>query len=145
MKHLNTEILINANAADVWNVLMDIEAFPNWNPFIIFVDKKFKEGEKIKIILQQPGSKPMTIKPVVIKVVENKELRWLGHLGFPGLFDGQHIFELKSLEDGSTKFLQREEFKGILVNLFWKQLNTKTRKGFEMMNQKLKELAEAQD
>ncbi len=36
----------------------------------------------------------------------------------------------------------REKFKGILVSLFKKQLDNNTKRGFEEMNKKLKELAE---
>jgi len=142
MKHLKTEIIINAPAEKVWGILFDTSAYPDWNPFIVSVNKNFKPGEKMNIVLQQPDSKPMTIKPVVLEVIENKKLRWLGHLGFKGLFDGHHIFELEAQSVNKTRFIHREEFSGILVGLLWKQLNTKTRKGFELMNQSLKALSE---
>lgn len=142
MKSLNTEIEIQAPVGKIWEILIDIEKYPEWNPFIKSVNSKFAEGEKFTASLHQPGSKPMTFKPKCIKLEHEKELRWLGHFFIPGLFDGEHIFELHSLENGNTKFIQREDMKGLLVPLFWKMVNTKTRKGFEMMNEKLKELAE---
>ena len=40
------------------------------------------------------------------------------------------------------RFVQREIFSGLLVPLFAKDLNTKTKQGFEAMNQALKQLAE---
>ena len=40
-------------------------------------------------------------------------------------------------------FVQREEFRGLLVPLFSRSLDTDTRRGFEAMNQALKERAEA--
>jgi len=84
----------------------------------------------------------MTFKPKLLVVQPQKELRWLGHLFIPGLFDGEHIFELYENTDGSTTFVQREKFTGMLVSLFQKMLNTNTVAGFEAMNKKLKELAE---
>ena len=66
-------------------------------------------------------------------------LKWLGHLLFPGLFDGEHSFQLIDNGNGTTTFRQSEIFKGILVGL----LNLEnTRKGFEAMNKKLKEMVE---
>jgi hypothetical protein len=44
--------------------------------------------------------------------------------------------------DGTTTFKQSENFKGILVPFFKKSLDNNTKKGFEEMNRKLKELAE---
>jgi hypothetical protein len=42
--------------------------------------------------------------------------------------------------NGTITFHHNEIFKGLLVPLLQKQLDTKTRKGFEMMNIKLKEV-----
>lgn len=142
MKSIYSDIEINASPSEIWNILLDVKKYPEWNPFIKSVNGQFIEGEKIAVTLHQPDSKPMKFKPRCLKVDPGKELRWLGHLFIPGLFDGEHIFELKSLENGNTKFIQRENFKGLLVPLLWKDFNTKTRKGFELMNEKLKELAE---
>jgi hypothetical protein len=41
-----------------------------------------------------------------------------------------------------TSLVQSENFIGLLVPVFKKQLNDSTRPGFELMNKKLKELAE---
>jgi hypothetical protein len=59
------------------------------------------------------------------------------------LFDGAHKFELIKNADGSTTLIQSEKFKGILVPLFKKMLDVNTVNGFNAMNKKLKELAEA--
>jgi hypothetical protein len=61
----------------------------------------------------------------------------------PGLFDGEHIFQIELLSDGLVRFKQREIFSGILVPLLKNSLEIDTRRGFNEMNQKLKELAES--
>lgn len=73
---------------------------------------------------------------------EHKELSWLGHFVFSGLFDGKHKFQLIDHGNGTTTFIQSEQFKGILVPLFKTKLNRNTKNGFIAMNVKLKELAE---
>jgi len=60
----------------------------------------------------------------------------------PGLFDGEHRFVLEPHE-GGTKFTQAEKFRGLLVPLMWKSMLPKTKRGFEMMNQALKQRCEA--
>ena len=99
-------------------------------------------GNKITARIEPPEAKGMTFKPKILIFETNKELKWLGHLLFAGLFDGEHKFELIDNENGTTTFRQSEKFKGILVPLFKKQLDNNTKKGFEAMNKKLKELAE---
>ena len=142
MKQLTTEIEISAPVEKVWAILTDFEKYPQWNPFIKSVDGEVAEGATFEVTLEQPDSKPMVFKPKCLKFEKNKEFTWLGHLFMPGIFDGEHIFLLLALDEGKTKFIQKENFKGLLVPFFWKQLNTKTRAGFELMNNKLKELSE---
>jgi hypothetical protein len=36
----------------------------------------------------------MTFRPTVLNAETNRELRWLGHLLAPGLFDGEHSFTI---------------------------------------------------
>jgi len=54
----------------------------------------------------------------------------------------ESIYSNYMRKNGKTTFIQRENFSGLLVPLIWKQMNTKTIKGFEMMNRSLKERAE---
>jgi hypothetical protein len=78
----------------------------------------------------------------VLAFEPQKEFRWIGHLLFPGLFDGEHRFELIDNGDGTTTFIQAERFKGILVRFLSNMLDNNTVNGFRMMNEKLKEEAE---
>lgn len=141
-KEIKTEILINVTSERVWAILTDFDNYPNWNPFIKSIKGQVIVGNKLTVRLEPPETNGMTFKPKVLTFETNKELRWLGHLLFAGLFDGEHKFELIDNRNGTTTFRQSEKFKGILVPLFKKQLDYNTKKGFEEMNKKLKELAE---
>lgn len=137
-KEIKTEILINSNPEVVWNILMDFNRYPEWNPFIKFISGQPIKGSKIEAKLEPPDSKGMKINPVILEVDNKKKFRWLGHLIVPGLFDGEHIFEIIDNKNGSTTFIHREIFKGILIPLLKKLLDDNTRRGFELMNQQLK-------
>ena len=141
-KEIKTEILINATPTKVWSILTSFDNYPNWNPFIKSIKGDVKVGNKIIARLEPPKAKGMTFKPKVLVFDANKEFRWIGHLLFPGLFDGEHKFELIDNGNGTTTFKQSEKFKGILVPLFKKMLDNNTISGFNEMNIKLKELAE---
>ncbi|MBI3517726.1 MAG: SRPBCC domain-containing protein [Bacteroidetes bacterium] len=141
-KEITTQILINAGPEKVWAILTNFEKYPDWNPFIKSIQGEIKVGSKITAFIEPPGGKGMTFKPTVLAFDGCKEFRWLGHLFFPGLFDGEHQFELINHHNGTTTFIQSEKFKGILVPLFKKMLDVQTMNGFRLMNEKLKELAE---
>lgn len=136
-KQINTSIHIKANPEIVWGILTDFEKYPDWNPFIHSVKGEVKVGNRIKIKL--PG---MTFKPRVLTMDKNRELKWLGHLFFKGLFDGEHKFLLTKNTDGTTHFEHSETFKGVLLNLFSKKLDKDTKAGFKLMNEQLKKRAE---
>jgi hypothetical protein len=64
-------------------------------------------------------------------------LRWLGRVGLPGLFDGEHGFRLEAVA-GGCRLHHGERFSGLLVPLFGRMLDA-TEQGFGALNQALKE------
>lgn len=141
-KEIKTEILIYALPEKIWSILTNFDNYPSWNPFIKSIKGEVKVGNKITARIEPPEASGMTFKPNILTLETNKELSWLGHLLFAGLFDGEHKFELIDNGNETTTFKQSEKFNGLLVPLFKKQLDTNTKNGFAAMNMKLKELAE---
>ena len=142
MKFLKTEIKINASPERVWSILTDLEKYAEWNPFIKKAKGTVRAEQRLEVLISPPNGKEMVFKPVVKSVIENSEFIWLGRFLFPGIFDGEHIFNLESL-DGQTLLVQKENFRGILVPMMWNSLDTDTRVGFELMNKALKQRAES--
>lgn len=146
MKKLNiqAEISIHAEAETVWKVLLDFDSYAEWNPFIRQISGIAQPGNILHVKICPPGAKPMFFKPR-ITVLENKaRFAWLGKLYIKGLFDGEHHFEIHQQENGSIRFLQFEQFSGILVPLFKNSLLNNTKLGFDAMNEALKLRCEAQ-
>lgn len=140
--HLHTEIEINATPETVWAVLTDLPAYPDWNPFITSAEGELVAGARLVNRLEPPGGKPMTFKPTVTEVDEQRVVEWLGRLGVPGVFDGRHRFELVPTGD-HTRVIHTEHFRGVLVPFLKKSLDTNAAAGFEAMNAALKDRAEA--
>ena len=138
---MNTEIVtsinINATPEKIWKTLLDFDAYSQWNPFISSISGVAEIGNTIEVEL---GS--MKFKPIVLESTPNTELKWIGKLLFKGLFDGEHRFFLKDNKDGSTTFIHSEKFKGVLIPLFSKKINTEIKNGFINMNKALKNTVE---
>ncbi len=143
-KEISTEIKINASKEKIWQILTDFEQYSAWNPFIKQINGNVSVNEKITVKIQPPEAKEMTFKPKVLSYKKNQEFSWKGRLLLPGIFDGEHKFQLRDNLDGTTTFIHSEVFKGILVPFLKKNLDVNTRNGFVLMNEKLKELAEKQ-
>jgi hypothetical protein len=142
MREICTEIEIDAPAARVWQVLTDFAAFPDWNPFMTTAEGDLVAGGRLRVALHSPGHRPMTFRPILLTVEPEKGFRWLGHLGVPGIFDGEHEHTLEPLGPDRTRYVQSERFRGVLVPFVGAMLKDTTR-GFEEMNRALKARAEA--
>ncbi len=142
MKELKTAIAIDAAPSVVWQILMDFPAYPDWNPFIRSIQGQALPGAQLVARLQPPGGQAMTFKPTVLVADPEREFRWRGKLIVPGLFDGEHRFQIESLAANRVQFIHSEQFSGLLVPLLAKSLDTNVRQGFEAMNRALKARAE---
>ena len=142
MKSIETKIEIDASPARVWEVFTDFGRYPQWNPFLVLLGGPVSVGERIEARLTPPGGRGMTFKPEILVFDQDRELRWLGRLLIPGLFDGEHQFFVEPFGEGRTRFIQREEFRGILVPLAMRMIGSSIKQGFEEMNTALKQLVE---
>jgi hypothetical protein len=143
MRTLHTEIEIDAPAERVWDTLTNIADYSIWNRFIPHLAGILAPGERLEVRIEPPGGAAMTFRPTVLAVEPARRLRWVGHLLTPGLFDGEHQFEIHPLGPGRVRFVQQERFTGVLVPLFARNLDAHTLPGFTAMNAALKARAEA--
>ncbi|PKB72617.1 MAG: hypothetical protein BZY75_06175 [SAR202 cluster bacterium Io17-Chloro-G7] len=143
MKEIRTEITINATTERVWTVLTDFRSFPQWNPFITYAEGELTPGQTLTVRLQTPSGKGWTFKAKVLVAEPNRELRWMGRLGLPGILDGGCYYIIEVTDDGGIRFIQGERFRGILVPILgvMGMLND-TLLGFTNLNQALKARAE---
>ena len=110
-----SQYIINAPAALVWQVLCDFEAYPQWNPCVRFRGRPVV-GAKVPITLQLMGrSFPFSVRMEAMD--KQRELRWRG--GPPGLMTGTHYFRIRALEDDTTEMIHGERFEGVAVPLTW--------------------------
>jgi hypothetical protein len=142
MAGIDTSIEIDAPAETVWSVLADTAAYPEWNPFMLSVEGAWTVGSKLTVVMQPVGSKPSTFHPTVEVAEPGRKLQWLGSVAVPGIFDGRHELIVEPVDATHSRFVQREAFKGIAVPLLRGTIEG-AHKGFEAMNAKLKERAEA--
>ena len=141
MKELRTEIEIQASPDKVWQILTDLDRYPEWNPFIHHAIGKAKVGEKVDITFLS-GKKDMTLHCTVIKAEPNRELCWNYHVMLPGLWRGEHSFTIEVLAPGHIRFIDKEIFNGLLIPLQAKDIDTNSRRDFEAMDKALKARAE---
>ena len=141
MNHIYTSVEIDAPAETVWSVLTDFGAYPTWNPYTR-IEGEPRVGERLRVSPGPEAGRSPTFRPRVL-VADGRELRWLGHLLVPGLFDGEHSFVVEDLGEGRSKFVQSEAFSGVLVGPVMRFVGAQTEANFRGINGALEERAES--
>lgn len=129
-----TEVEIDATPRQVWSLLGNPESYRDWNPFIVSMEGELAAGATLVNRMRPEGGSEMTFRPTVLKAEPERELRWLGRLFVPRLFDGEHYFVLHA-RDGGTRLVHGERFHGVLL---WFIDTNRFRADFKRMNAALK-------
>ena len=142
MREIATSVDIEAVPERVWSALTSLDYYPDWNPFIRQASGRLEVGETLTLRMFPAQGKPMTFRPTVLVVEPQRELRWIGRLVLPGVFDGEHRFTLSPIEGGATRVVQAERFSGALVP-FARGVVERTVSDFRRLNEALKNYVEA--
>jgi hypothetical protein len=138
VKELRTEIEFEGTPREVWEVLADLPAHGEWNPFITRIEGELRPGAKLDVRLEPEGERGITMHPTVLVAEPGRELRWLGHLLVRGIFDGEHRWLIEEAGPGRVRFTQNERLGGIMLPLLWRRLRDGgTSRGFRAMNEAL--------
>ena len=142
MTLLTSEIVIDAPSEVVWQVLVDFDSYPDWNPVEVEAKGEAVVGAPFEHTGKLPGREPRTFHAKIIEATPARALAWKGRIAVPGLFDVRHHFEIDPLGDDRSRLRQFEHFSGILVP-FMRGVLRDTQAAFELANQAIKERAES--
>ncbi len=137
-KHIYTEIDILAPPRTIWEILIDNEKYPEWNPYHVKVEGRLIVGEKLFVEIHKPNGENVEIEPHVMRMIPLEELTWGG--GIRGIFFGKHVFLLKRIDDRLTKLVHKEDFSGLVIP--FASLDA-IEEGYNLMNRALKIRAES--
>jgi hypothetical protein len=138
------EIDIHASPPEVWQVITDFDNYKRWNSQLEYLGGEIKPGGKLHLKLSAEGTAPYVFKPTITYWEENATFGWLAITGIPGVFDGEHFFELKDIGNGKTRLINREEYRGIVSQIIKRlPMMKQAPQGFKKMNEELKVYVEA--
>ena len=118
MRSYEASSLIDASPAQVWPVLTDTAAWPDWNSGVTKVDGRLALGEKLSITVEANPGRVFPVKVMVLSAPERMVFRG----GMPlGLFTGERTYTLTP-EGTGTRFTMREEYSGLLAAVIFKSI-----------------------
>ena len=138
MRELQAAIQISAPIDRVWQVLTDFNHWSEWNPMVNHVSGNASVNSRLDITMYGPDSKDaMKYQPTILESNPPKSLRWRATMISGILFTNDRVFELRE-KNGETELVNREEFSGLMVPLFWGRMNQFVVPMLEKMNKALK-------
>lgn len=140
MEHINESVEIDASPQQVWQVLLDFERYPDWNPFIVKLEGPAELGATLDEWVVISKEKRVRFKTTILDLLPTETLTWRGIYGVSWLLKGIHQFVLEPLQNGErTRLTQKETFSGVLLPF----MNMpESRRGYRAMNEALKQWVE---
>ncbi len=142
MRELSSTIHIEAPIEKVWQVLVDFTNWTDWNPMVNHASGSPTIGAKLGITMRAPDGKDgAKYQPTVMEATAPNKFLWQAKIMGGILFTNNRVFELKE-SNGGTELINREEFSGLMVPLFWSKMQVFVVPVLENMNKALKEKVE---
>lgn len=126
----------------VWEILLDLDSYGEWNPFTYRVDTTLKIGDPVDLYVRMPkrGDRMQTEQVRIVE--EPNTLSWGTKLGFEFLLKAQRYQCLKSIDDNRCEYSTWDDFDGALTWLVVGLFGEDMLNGFNNMSYALKERAE---
>lgn len=139
---LEHRIGVQAPADVIWESLVELSTWPEWNPLYPKAAGVVRIGNVLDLTLQLPGRPAQEIKPTVLDWVPNDHIHWRLKL-MGGLVKTIRYLEIEPLSETGCIFSNGEVFDGLLAPMVIKQHGRAIRGGFASMGEALRERAEA--
>lgn len=114
-REFHAEAVIPAPREEVWEVLTDTAAYPQWNPVFVKINGAYAEGATVRNSVMFPDGNPVDMEARVTTFAPNRELRQTG--GIPLVLTFDHRWLLEPV-DGGTRVVQHEIDRGFYL-WFW--------------------------
>ena len=111
---VRSEIVVHAPKPSVWAILVDFEAYDEWNPLYTRAEGEPREGTELALRVEVPGDVPEDLNAELVIVRPDHKLRWQARTLVPGLGDAEYEVRLEPLEGGGTRVIQEQRFEGPL-------------------------------
>lgn len=141
MYEISNQIKINAPVDQVWKVLTDFSGFHEWNPVIRRVDGRLAVGDAVRMTANSPDGEREWICRIS-RYRDGREFAWRFLDRHPLLHRGEHTLCVVAIDARSTRYIDVETFRGLLVPSRRHVLATHTGAGMAAMGDALRQRAE---
>ena len=138
-----TTFEINATPERVWQVLVALDRYAEWNPQIPLASGNLEEGARIHLRLALPGRPAMNLVATIERAQRDALLTWRGHVVAPWFFEGYRKFAIQPSDDRRARVTHVEDIHGLLAPLFAIVMGGPVVRSHHALNQALRTRAES--
>ncbi len=128
------QVLIEADTATVWSVLVDIERYPQWNHYSPQVTGRIEEGATVWVEANL-GTEVRRVKNKVLSVQPEKELCWQSGGWYALMARGTRCRRLSQTAGGDTLLVHHEVMSGPLAWLIARLYRDRIEKGIILVDE----------
>ncbi len=143
MSHtIRAEVEIDAPVARVWEILVDLDAYPEWNPFTPRLRSSLRVGEPVEMdVCLRPDRTTARVERVTACEPEAR-LCWDMKIVAPFLLAAERCQVLTPLAAHRTRYETADRFRGLLLPVMLWLYGDAVQRGFESVALALKKRAE---
>ena len=142
MAVFRTTFPVAATAETVWEILVDFERWPEWNPSVPSISGEDRLGSTLSMTLAMPRRPSAKVKAEITELVPERRFCWHGNIGGDRLFAGTREFEIASQPDDTVLVTHVETVTGLLFPVFRAVMGSAIQEHHDNLNSALKERAE---
>ena len=134
---------VKAPAGIVWEILADVQAWPQWSTLYSKASGVIGFGERLKLEVSLPGQAPQAIEPVIFEWEPHEVIHWKLK-SMAGLIENVRFLEVEALSETGCIFSNGEIYGGLMgpSRAAIKQRSV-IRQGFQALGEAMRDRAEA--
>jgi hypothetical protein len=126
---------VPAPSTVIWEVLSDLDRWPEWNPIYPKINGMLRIGQKLEVLEVFADTPPKLIQPTVVDWVPNAQILW-AHKEAGGFIQRIRYIEIEQFDEQDTACIlsNGEIYQGLIGAHVGKRIRRRLRAGFEAFN-----------
>lgn len=140
--NIEHEFVVNAPASVVWDVICDLDKYPEWNPFVVHCISSKRPGDPIVMRVRMLPFFALTQTEFVKEYEEGKTFSYSMKPLPRGLMSSYRCHQVTPIDDNRCTYRSRFTISGPLSVIAKGLLAGSLRRGFSGMSESIKARAE---